>query len=232
MSRGLSASFRVPGARFRFARPTGSDRYHHSVEISALRRPRSGRVKFEGEALVTGSPPPLALIAPVVGGGSAGGALASVLPRDGVNVTQKSVGLLASGRLEIGRRRVPARRRRGGPRLDPRLPGPPHQLALGDGLRPARGRHAARLQPGGGVQRRGRGERGRERALPRRPAGAGGSGDLPLQLGRPARPLADRDRRTARCRSPSDRCTRTGTCATCSCCGAASCSLLASLPGS
>ncbi len=105
MSRGLSGAFRVPGARFRFARPPTSDRYRHSVDISALRRPRSGRVKFDGEALVAGSPPPLALIAPVLGGGSADGVLASVLPRDGVNVTQKSLGLLAAGHLDVGRRR-------------------------------------------------------------------------------------------------------------------------------
>jgi len=100
MARGLSARFRVPGARFRFGRPLDSDRYRHSVEISALRRPRAGRVSFEGEALVTGAPPPLVLVAPVPGGGAG-----RVLSRDGVNVTQKSVGLLASGRLEIGRRR-------------------------------------------------------------------------------------------------------------------------------
>jgi hypothetical protein len=99
MGRGLTAAFRVPGARFRFDRPADSDRYRHSVEISALRRPRSGRVKFEGEALVAGAPPPLVLVAPVPGGGTRG-----VLSRDGVNVTQKSVGLLASGRMEIGRR--------------------------------------------------------------------------------------------------------------------------------
>lgn len=105
MSRGLSAGFRVPGARFRFSRGADSDRYCHSVEISALRRPRSGRVSFEGAALVTGAPPPLVLVAPVPGGGSADGALGSLLPRDGVNVTQKSVGLLASGHLEVGRRR-------------------------------------------------------------------------------------------------------------------------------
>ncbi len=105
MSRGLSAGFRVPGARFRFVRSDTSDRYRHAVEISALRRPRSGRVTFEGEALVTGAPPPLALIAPVPGSGNADGQKASVLARDGVNVTQKSVGLLASGRLEVGRRR-------------------------------------------------------------------------------------------------------------------------------
>jgi len=105
MSRGLSASFRVPGARFRFARSSTSDRYRHAVEISALRRPRSGRVTFDGEALVTGAPPPLALIAPVPGGGSSDRPGASVLMRDGVNVTQKSVGLLASGQLAVGRRR-------------------------------------------------------------------------------------------------------------------------------
>jgi hypothetical protein len=100
MARGLSARFRVPGARFRFARALDSDRYRHSVEISALRRPRAGRVKLEGEALVTGAPPPLVLVAPVPGGGTGG-----VLGREGVNVTLKSVGLLASGRIEIGRRR-------------------------------------------------------------------------------------------------------------------------------
>lgn len=104
MARGLSGRFRVPGARFRFARPLDSDRYRHSVEISALRRPRSGRVKLEGEALVTGSPPPLALVAPVPGHGGADGRV-PVLHREGVNVTQKSVGLLASGRLEVGSRR-------------------------------------------------------------------------------------------------------------------------------
>ncbi|HET9035521.1 MAG TPA: DUF2804 domain-containing protein [Myxococcaceae bacterium] len=106
MSRGLAGSFRVPGARFRFARPPDSDRYRHSVEISALRRPRSGRIKFDGEALVTGAPPPLVLVAPVPGQprGSGDG---SVLRREGVNVTQKSVGLLAAGRLEVGRRRYP-----------------------------------------------------------------------------------------------------------------------------
>ncbi len=74
MSRGLSARFRVPGARFRFTRGADSDRYRHSVEISALRRPRSGRVKFEGEARVTGAPPPLALVAPVPGGPGRGAA--------------------------------------------------------------------------------------------------------------------------------------------------------------
>jgi hypothetical protein len=102
MARGLSARFRVPGARFRFVRPADSDRYRHSVEISALRRPRAGRVKLEGEALVTGAPSPLVLVAPVPGGSGRG-----VLSRDGLNVTQKSVGLLASGRLEIGLRRYP-----------------------------------------------------------------------------------------------------------------------------
>lgn len=105
MSRGLSARFRVPGARFRFMRGPDSDRYRHSVEISALRRPRSGRVKFEGEARVTGAPPPLALVAAVPGDPGADGAPGSALRREGVNVTQKSVGLLASGRLEVGRRR-------------------------------------------------------------------------------------------------------------------------------
>ena len=104
MGRGLSAAFRVPGARLRFGRSAESDRYRHSVVISALRRPRAGRVAFEGEALVTGAPPPLVLIAPVPGGSAADGQ-ASVLRRDGVNVTQKSVGLLAAGRLELGRRR-------------------------------------------------------------------------------------------------------------------------------
>jgi len=104
MARGLGGSFRVPGARFRFARAPDSDRYRHSVEISALRRPRSGRVKFEGEALVTGAPPPLVLVAPVPAQPRKDGD-DSPLRRDGVNVTQKSVGLLASGRLEVGRRR-------------------------------------------------------------------------------------------------------------------------------
>ncbi|HEY3587587.1 MAG TPA: DUF2804 domain-containing protein [Myxococcaceae bacterium] len=104
MARGLEGSFRVPGARFRFDRSPESDRYLHSVEISALRRPRSGRVKFEGEALVTGAPPPLVLVAPVPAQPRRDGDT-SALRRDGVNVTQKSVGLLASGRLEVGRRR-------------------------------------------------------------------------------------------------------------------------------
>ena len=104
VSRGLAAGFRMPGARFRFERPVDSDRYRHSVEISALRRPRSGHVTFEGEALVTGAPPPLALVAPVPGQPRREGDT-SALRRDGVNVTQKSVGLLASGRLEVGRRR-------------------------------------------------------------------------------------------------------------------------------
>ena len=104
MARGLAGSFRVPGARFRFSRAPDSDRYRHSVEISALRRPRSGRVEFEGEALVTGAPPPLVLVAPVSGQPRSEGD-GSALRRDGVNVTQKSVGLLASGRLEVGRRR-------------------------------------------------------------------------------------------------------------------------------
>ncbi|HEY1332970.1 MAG TPA: DUF2804 family protein, partial [Myxococcaceae bacterium] len=72
MARGLSARFRVPGARLRFGRAPDGDRYHHSVEISALRRPRAGRVKLEAEALVTGAPPPLVLVAPVPGGGSGG----------------------------------------------------------------------------------------------------------------------------------------------------------------
>jgi hypothetical protein len=103
MSRGLDARFRVPGARFRFTRAPGSDRYHHSVEISALRRPRSGRVKLEGEALVTGAPPSFSLIAPVPAQPRRDGDH-SPLRREGINVTQKSVGLLAAGRLEVGRR--------------------------------------------------------------------------------------------------------------------------------
>jgi hypothetical protein len=61
-------------------------------------------VKFEGEALVTGAPPPLVLVAPVPAQPRKDGD-DSPLRRDGVNVTQKSVGLLASGRLEVGRRR-------------------------------------------------------------------------------------------------------------------------------
>ena len=104
MSRGLVARFRVPGARFRFSRAADSDRYRHSVEVSALRRPRAGRVKLEAEALVTGAPPPLVLVAPVPGQPRREGDV-SALRREGVNVTQKSVGLLASGRLEVGRRR-------------------------------------------------------------------------------------------------------------------------------
>ena len=102
IGRGLLARFRVPGARFRFSRGSDPDRYRHEVEISALRRPRTGRIHLEGEALVTGAPPPLVLVAPVPGGGGEGSR--SALHRDGVNVTQKSVGLLASGRLEVGRR--------------------------------------------------------------------------------------------------------------------------------
>jgi len=104
MSRGLSARFRGPGVRLHFERKEHSDRYRHRVDVSALRRPRSGRIHFDGEALVPGAPPPLVLVAPVPGGGSTGGPLASVLRRDGVNVTQKSVGLLASGTFEVGRR--------------------------------------------------------------------------------------------------------------------------------
>jgi hypothetical protein len=103
MSRGLSARFRLPGASFQFARGSSEDRYRHTVELSALRHPRLGRVRFQGEALVTGASPPLVLVAPVADGGSGGGALSSFLPRHGVNVTQKSVGLLAAGRLEVGR---------------------------------------------------------------------------------------------------------------------------------
>ena len=62
-------------------------------------------MKFEGEALVAGAPPPLSLVAAVPRAGNASRLLGSALQRDGVNVTQKSVGLLASGRLEVGRRR-------------------------------------------------------------------------------------------------------------------------------
>ena len=188
-------------------------------------------MKFEGEALVTGAPPPLVLIAPVPARRGAR-ATRSVLRRDGVNVTQKSVGLLASGRLEVGRRRYAARRRRGGPRLDPRVPRPAHPLALGDGLRPPRGRHAARLQPGRGVQRGGRGKRGRERALPGRPARAGGPGRSSASTP-PTRWISGRsatERRDGAGHLPR-RCTRTGTCATCWCCGAGSCSRLASSAG-
>jgi hypothetical protein len=102
MSSGLSARFRGPGARFVFGRAPGEDRYRHTVELSPIRHPRLGRVRFHGEALATGAPPPLALVAPVPGGGSTGGLLSRFLPPDGVNVTQKSVGLLAAGRLDVG----------------------------------------------------------------------------------------------------------------------------------
>jgi Protein of unknown function (DUF2804) len=101
MSRGLAARFRLPGARFHFHRGAAEARYHHHLELSSLRQPRLGRVRFHGEAQAAGAAPPLVLIASVPGGGRAG-RLGSTLGRDGVNVTQKSVGLLASGRLEIG----------------------------------------------------------------------------------------------------------------------------------
>jgi hypothetical protein len=107
MSAGMEARFRTPGARFRFHRGPGEGPYHHRVALSALRHPRLGGIRFSGEAHLTGAPPPLALVAPVPGGGSAGGMLSSVLPRDGVNVTQKWAGLLASGTLEVGRRSYP-----------------------------------------------------------------------------------------------------------------------------
>ena len=231
MARGLSAAFRVPGARFRFARPTGSDRYHHSVEISALRRPRSGRVKFEGEALVTGAPPPLALIAPVIGGGTTDGLLASVLRRDGVNVTQKSVGLLASGRLEVGRRRYA---------LDGGVVGLDSThgfLARHTSWRWAMG--CGRLEDGtplgfnlvAGFNAVAEGSAGEnvlflgDQLEPVGPATFRFNSADPLDLWQ----VVDRGRRGSR--SPSDRCMRTGTCGICSCCGVGSCSRLASLPG-
>ena len=94
-----------PGARFQFHRGPSEDRYHHAVDLSALRMPRVGGVHLRGEALAVGAPPPLLLVTPVPEGGASGGFLGRWLPRDGVNVTQKSTGLLAAGHLEVGRRR-------------------------------------------------------------------------------------------------------------------------------
>jgi len=105
MTRGLTARFRVPGAHFRFRRGPDEDRYHHAVDLSALRFPRTGSVHLRGEALAVGAPPPLLLVTPVPEGGASSGFLARWLPRDGVNVTLKSTGLLAAGHLEVGRRR-------------------------------------------------------------------------------------------------------------------------------
>jgi len=101
MSRGLAASFFLPGARFHFQRGPAEARYHHQVELSSFRYPRLGRVRFHGEAQAAGAAPPLALVTRVPGGDGAG-LLGSTLGREGVNVTQKSVGLLAGGRLDIG----------------------------------------------------------------------------------------------------------------------------------
>ena len=103
-------------------------------------RSRSASCRWEGELLAAGGPPPLTVIAPVAEGGV-------------VNVTQKWAGLLAFGKLAGGGAPLRARRRRGRHRLHPRLPGAAHRLALGVRLRPARRRHPAGGEPGGGLQR-------------------------------------------------------------------------------
>lgn len=86
----LQARFRTAFAELRVDRDPSSDRYRIAVEVSRLRRPFSGGLRWNAELLAAGGPPAVSVIAPV--GDSA------------VNVTQKSAALLASGELRTGGR--------------------------------------------------------------------------------------------------------------------------------
>jgi hypothetical protein len=91
-ARGLHAHFRSPGAWLQLARGETSGPLRLKAELAPFRTGGAGRLALALEVRTEGAPPPLTLVAPVPGGG--------------INVTTKSGGLLASGSLDVGGRRV------------------------------------------------------------------------------------------------------------------------------
>ena len=211
-------------------RPT-SDRYRHSVEISALRRPRSGRVKFEGEALVTGAPPPLALVAPVPGRDRGARATRSALRRDGVNVTAEVRGTarLGTGWRSGGAATCSTEGWSGSTRRMGSSPGTP----AGTGRWVAAGSRTARRSASTWWRASTRWPRAARARTCSSWATSSSRWARPSSASTPRiRSISGGSRPTTeRCSSPSARCMRTATSATWACCAAASCSPLASSAG-
>ncbi len=90
---GMRAHFRSPGARFAFARERTSTTVHVTATLAAFRTHGAGAVHLDLQLSRDEAPPPLAVVAEVPGGG--------------LNVTQKSGALRASGLLRVGRRTIP-----------------------------------------------------------------------------------------------------------------------------
>jgi hypothetical protein len=91
-ARGLRAHFGTAGARFSISRPLTEGRLRFEAQLASLRTRGAGRVVLTMELGFDGAPTPLSVVAPVPGGG--------------INVTQKSGSLRASGTLDIGRRHI------------------------------------------------------------------------------------------------------------------------------
>ncbi len=92
-ARGLRAHFRALGVRFAFSRGETANRLQLDVDLAAFRTAGAGPVRLRMALLADEAPPPLVVVAAVRGGG--------------LNVTEKSGGLRATGSLDVGRRSLP-----------------------------------------------------------------------------------------------------------------------------
>jgi Protein of unknown function (DUF2804) len=92
-ARGMRAVFRTAGASFAFGRPSTEGPVGVDVQLSALRTHGAGAVRLHLQLSTQGTPPPIAVVAAVPGGG--------------IHVTQKSGLLRAAGTLDIGQRSIP-----------------------------------------------------------------------------------------------------------------------------
>ena len=90
-ARGLDACFRSLGVRIAASRGDSGDRYRIEAEVGAMRSRTHVPFRLEAELSAEGAPAPLTVIAPVA--------------NEGVNVTQKSSALRASGAVSVGGRR-------------------------------------------------------------------------------------------------------------------------------
>ncbi len=90
---GMRAHFHAPGAHFTFSRQQTSTSVHMAAALAAVRTHGAGAAHLEMELSRDGAPPAVAVVAAVPGGG--------------LNVTQKSGALRASGLLRVGRRHIP-----------------------------------------------------------------------------------------------------------------------------
>jgi hypothetical protein len=91
-ARGMRAHFRTAGVRFDVARSETDGPLKFEAEVSAVRTRGAGSAQLQLQLSTEGAPAPLSVVAAVPGGG--------------INVTEKSGGLRASGTLDVGRRRI------------------------------------------------------------------------------------------------------------------------------